>query len=63
MGELKPCPFCGDKGEPEIIEVQQPGRLVPSYLVECLVCGAMTYPTLDRERAAKDWNRRAGDVH
>ncbi len=72
MDELKPCPFCPDGGEPEMIVApkfkQKPlwptGAEQPDEYncwVRCkkcyTVCGAENYPT--EAEAAAAWNRRA----
>ena len=54
MAELKPCPFCGEKGILKRKEIL--GRHY--YKVECLDCFAATFSELTREEAIEAWNRR-----
>ena len=60
MGEeLKPCPFCGYGGEPEIMTWREPYRSNIVYGVQCMACGAIGEMGKTRELAAKHWNERA----
>lgn len=57
--ELKPCPFCGYGGEPEIMTWREPYRSNIVYGVQCMACGAIGEMGKTRELAAKNWNERA----
>lgn len=60
MGELKPCPFCGDEAEEvHYSEWGGPGNL--AWLIRCKGCYARmagTHRGMNREA----WNRRAKEV-
>ena len=57
--DLKPCPFCGAAGDMvELTEVESV-RVGIAYVVECLDCGAMTWPVITADRAVRAWNSRA----
>lgn len=62
VGELKPCPFCGGKGQLQTTY----GDIVWVRCSECSAAGPMVrYPIkpgqILRELAAAEWNRRAND--
>ena len=52
---LKPCPFCGSD---QVTMWDNPG----SYSVQCDYCSATMHIGEPLERAAKNWNRRAGEM-
>lgn len=51
---LLPCPFCW--GGARII-----GAVGTVFWVKCTECGAETQSEITKQRAAKSWNRRAGE--
>jgi Lar family restriction alleviation protein len=51
---LKPCPFCGAKGEP-VINLNSTTEL---YRVHCTQCEAHTWPERRKTNAAANWNSR-----
>lgn len=54
--ELKPCPFYG--GEARLAVCSYPAG--DRYRVECIDCGATTWPRIiDAKGAARNWNQRA----
>lgn len=56
--EIKPCPFCGGKGE--LIMETSPHVSRPRYFVACSVCGC-EMPRISRKtmKAIEVWNRRS----
>ena len=64
MTDLKPCPFCGERGG-----VFYPPRLIkqevcwarPMYSIECENCGAIGGNDLEEKDAVIAWNTRAGE--
>lgn len=50
MKKLKPCPFCGEKGD--IVEGMN------EFWVNCVQCGAATQMESNRDRAIEAWNMR-----
>ena len=59
MAELRPCPFCGGKGDCNNAGFMQYGR--KKWAVECTRCGVVTNFFDTEEKAAAAWNRRAED--
>lgn len=64
MTELKPCPFCGSKGEFKGMEYSWNWIVV---VIECASCRASTrrctasdWETAER-KAVEIWNRRVGE--
>ena len=55
MEKIKPCPFCGGKG-------QIFNRVLNIKHVECLICGASRkIPATQEKYAIMHWNRRETD--
>ncbi|MBQ8691704.1 MAG: Lar family restriction alleviation protein [Synergistaceae bacterium] len=50
--KLRPCPRCGYKGYYEVNGLDE-------TRVACSHCNFATNPYIDRDDAAKEWNRRA----
>lgn len=50
--KLKPCPFCGGKGE-----IREESSYVGSYVVKCSDCGSGTW-IMSKNDAIKCWNKR-----
>lgn len=56
MDEMKPCPFCGGKGDCNNSALRIGG--VFKWTVECLGCGLVTPGFETEEEAIEFWNRR-----
>ena len=50
--ELKPCPFCGEEAELEVV--------MGFYKVRCTYCSGSSAISTDEDEAISYWNRRAG---
>jgi hypothetical protein len=50
--ELKPCAYCPDGGEPEMVHGPH------NYQVHCKRCEVMTWPERSEADAARNWNAR-----
>lgn len=70
MGELRPCPFCGNAADTSYY--MRPHEQGIGYMIECQSCGAMGEPfnvegeapdrhEYTKQCAAKAWNARAPD--
>ena len=62
IGELKPCPFCGEY-LPQFVFSYNPytmKREETCYL-QCMFCGCRTKVCNNRALATDAWNRRASD--
>ena len=58
--DLKPCPFCGGKGECVDFLSATPDWYM-DHVVQCLSCGAMASKHRQALVAEQHWNRRATD--
>ena len=58
MGELKPCPKCGNDRLSFII-----GVVVPKFAVLCEECGEETDFFDAKDKAVEAWNRRVDNEH
>lgn len=56
---LKPCPFCG--GTKHWIENTNMAGTVSQWVVTCIKCFKRSKPQTTKNRAIKEWNRRAED--
>ena len=66
---LKPCPMCGDEGDPQIAETKlKDGDEYNGLYVRCGNCGLNILPheycyneskEIAKEKATKEWNKRA----
>lgn len=60
MNDLKPCPFCGDKPELEIGEIDLNGSATQdSFQYYCDNCDFFRGEFNSVESATSDWNKRA----
>lgn len=59
MPELKPCPFCGNE-DITIIEIDGLYQTVCSVIRKG--CGAASGYQYSRDKAIKEWNRRANNA-
>lgn len=63
--ELKPCPFCGGKAEPDALMIGEAGKdnATPhGHFIECQTCLTISGSAETPEEAAEAWNRRAPAV-
>lgn len=57
--DLKPCPFCGNNGKEDTLEIQKTRRHRNfPYRVKCWSCGTKSDYCRTEEAAARAWNRR-----
>lgn len=52
--EIKPCPFCNDKGYLKLTDF----KYWTYYFIRCGNCGCCTQPLDSPNNAKKAWNRR-----